>query len=150
MIVDANLLLYSVDVDSPHHGRAVEWLSSVLTGEVRVGLPVQTVGAFVRIVTHPRAAQRPLTVEQAWEVVDGWLASPVAWVPAASVRTLRITRDLMVRHHLGSGMATDTQLAALALEHGVPVVSADSDFARFPEVTWINPVASRERQTPQA
>ena len=29
----------------------------------------------------------------------------------------------------------------LALEQGVAVVSADSDFARFPEVTWVNPLA---------
>jgi hypothetical protein len=30
---------------------------------------------------------------------------------------------------------------ALCLEHGLSIVSADSDFARFPEVRWINPVA---------
>ncbi len=36
---------------------------------------------------------------------------------------------------------TDAQLAALALEYGLDVYSADSDFARFTEVTWVNPVA---------
>ena len=41
-----------------------------------------------------------------------------------------------------SDLVTDCQLAALAIEHGVPVVSADSDFARFPTLTWINPLAS--------
>jgi predicted nucleic acid-binding protein len=30
-------------------------------------------------------------------------------------------------------------VAALAIEHGVPVVSGDSDFARFSDLTWINP-----------
>jgi predicted nucleic acid-binding protein len=35
----------------------------------------------------------------------------------------------------------DAQLAALAIEYGVPVVSNDSDFARFPRCAWINPVA---------
>jgi predicted nucleic acid-binding protein len=38
-------------------------------------------------------------------------------------------------------MTTDAQLAAVAIEHGVAVVSADADFARFPELTWINPLA---------
>ena len=36
---------------------------------------------------------------------------------------------------------TDAVLAALGIEHGLDIVSADSDFARFPELTWINPVA---------
>ena len=148
MIVDANVLLYSVAEDAPQHGAALAWLASALTGEVRVGLPAQTLAAFVRIATHPRAARRPLSPQQAWGLVDGWLESPVAWVPAPTERTVRIARDLMLRHRLGSGMTMDSQLAALAVEHGVPVVSADSDFARFPEVSWINPVASPERRTP--
>jgi predicted nucleic acid-binding protein len=32
----------------------------------------------------------------------------------------------------------DAHLAALAIEHGLQVCSADSDFARFSQVTWIN------------
>jgi len=32
-------------------------------------------------------------------------------------------------------------LAALCIEHGLTMVSADSDFARFTDVTWFNPVA---------
>jgi toxin-antitoxin system PIN domain toxin len=141
MIVDANVLLYAADSRSPHHAPASDWLGEALTGQVRVGIPWQTVGAFVRIATHPRAARRPLTTEQAWEVVDSWLGSPVAWVPEAGEATVRILRDLMLRHHLGSAMTSDAQLAALAVEHGVPVVSADADFARFPEVTWVNPLS---------
>jgi hypothetical protein len=35
----------------------------------------------------------------------------------------------------------DAQLAALAIEYGVPVVSNDSDFARFADCTWLNPLA---------
>ncbi len=142
MIVDANVLLYATDRDSPHHRPAADWLASALTGQVRVGLPSQTVGAFVRIVTHPRAARHPLSTAQAWGAVDSWLESPVAWVPPVGERTLGICRDLMLRHHLGSGMTTDAQLAAIAVEHGVAVVSADTDFARFSEVAWINPLTS--------
>lgn len=35
---------------------------------------------------------------------------------------------------------TDAQLAALAIDHGLPVVSTDGDFARFDEVAWIDPL----------
>lgn len=141
MLVDANVLIFAVDRSSPHHERAAAWVAEALRGEVRVGLPWQSIGAFLRITTHPRAARHPLSAEQAWAAVDVWLASPVAWVPEAGARTVAVLRELMLRHHLGSAMTTDAQLAALAVEYGVPVVSADSDFARFPEITWVNPLA---------
>jgi predicted nucleic acid-binding protein len=41
----------------------------------------------------------------------------------------------------GAWEIIDRWLAALCLEHGLEIVSADSDFARFTEISWINPVA---------
>jgi predicted nucleic acid-binding protein len=38
-------------------------------------------------------------------------------------------------------MVTDAQLAALAIEHGLALCSADTDFARFSEMRWVNPLA---------
>ena len=140
MILDVNILIYATDSESPHHELAREWLASALTGDRRVGIPWQTVGGFVRIVTHPRAMRRPLTTAEAWAAVDSWFAVPVVWVPAAGERTLRILERLMLNHHLTSSMTTDAQLAALAIEHGVAVVSADTGFGRFPDLTWINPI----------
>ena len=32
---------------------------------------------------------------------------------------------------------------ALALEHGLTVVSTDTDFVKYPGVTWLNPVSPR-------
>lgn len=42
--------------------------------------------------------------------------------------------------HVGRvGAATSTVLAARCIEHGLTVVSADSDFARFPELVRVEP-----------
>lgn len=38
-------------------------------------------------------------------------------------------------------LATNAHIAALALEHGHTVYSADNDFKRFPRLTHINPLA---------
>ncbi len=38
-------------------------------------------------------------------------------------------------------MITNAQLAALAIEHGLRVDSADTDFARFSQIDWVNPLA---------
>ena len=141
MILDANVLLYAVDSESAHHDRAAHWLTDALNGDQRVGFPWQTIGAFLRIATHPRIAGRPLTVDSAQDYVDAWLDVPVSWIPPAGERTARVYGQLARRHHVTGNLVPDAQLAALALEHGVAVVSADSDFARFPEVTWVNPLA---------
>jgi len=38
-------------------------------------------------------------------------------------------------------LVSDAHLAALAIEHGLTVCSADTDFARFREIQWVNPLA---------
>lgn len=139
-LVDANILLYAVDQSSRQHQRARAWLEESLNGPSRVGLPWQSLTAFLRISTHPRALARPLTAAEAWEYVQDWLEAPVAWVPTAGRGHQellgRLIRDLELRGNLVS----DAVLAALCLEHGLTIVSADSDFARFPGVRWLNPV----------
>ncbi len=70
MIVDANLLLYAVDTQARTHTAARRWLEDRLNGPTRIGLPWQSLTAFVRIVTHPRALDRPLRPSVAWAFVD--------------------------------------------------------------------------------
>ncbi|QSB16103.1 PIN domain-containing protein [Natronosporangium hydrolyticum] len=142
MLVDANLLLYAVDTRSPFHDRAREWLTGALNGRERVGLPWQCLTAFVRIATHPRAAQRPLTPAQAWEHVSSWLACEVAWTPLPTNHHAEVLGALVVEHDLRGNLVSDAHLAALAIEHGLKLYSADSDFARFPKLTWVNPLVS--------
>lgn len=141
MLVDANLLLYAVDAGSRHHGVASAWLEEVLNGDRRVGIPWQSLGAFLRISTHPRIATSPLTAAQAWSFVQDWLDAPVSWVPPATERTAAVLRSLVERHHVTGNLVTDAQLAALAIEHGLVVCSTDTDFARFDELRWENPLA---------
>ena len=148
MLVDANVLLYSVDEDSPFHGRARDWMVAALNGPQRVGLPWVSLWAFVRIVTNPRALTDPLTPGEAWEYVEGWLDAPAAWVPAPGHGHREILGSLLPGHDLRAGLVTDGVLAAIAIEHGLTVVSADSDFARFPQIGWINPVAVGQRTNP--
>lgn len=142
MIVDANILLHSADSTSPHHQASIGWLESAFAGDERVGLPAQSLGSFLRIATHPRVTSSPLTTAQAQDFVDAWLHFDNAWVPPASARTMQVYAELARRHHITGNLVPDAQLAALAIEFGVAVASTDSDFARFPEIRWINPLAS--------
>lgn len=140
MLLDANLLISAVNLDDPQHDAASAWLADTLNGDRRVGLPWQTIGAFVRIVTHPRINRSPLTPAAAWSIVQHWLDSPLVWVPPATERTAAVYRRLNDRTPLTGNLVTDGQLAALAIEHGVTLMSTDTDFARFDEVVWRNPL----------
>jgi uncharacterized protein len=141
MLIDANLLLYAVHKQSPFHRRASDWLSIQLNGARRVGLPWQSLTSFMRVASHPRAFERPLSSADAWARVTDWLSVDVAWTPQPGERHASILGDLVVRHEVRGNVIPDAHLAALAIEHGLTIYSADSDFARFPEVEWRNPVA---------
>lgn len=142
MLVDANVLLFAVDAGSHFHASARTWLTKVLNGPQRVGLPWQVLGAFVRIATHPRASERPLSPQAAWTHVVDWLAWDSVWVPNPTERHSRLLGSLITSYQLRGNLIPDAQLAALAIEHGLTVCSADTDFARFGEIRWVNPLAS--------
>jgi uncharacterized protein len=142
MIVDANLLLYAVDETSNHNAAAAAWLQQTLNGDSRVGLPWQTIGAFLRIATHPRITDNPLPAADAWRYIEDWLAVPVVWIPPATKITARVYARLCTRVDITGNLVPDAQLAALAVEHGVEIASADTDFMRFPCLRWINPLAA--------
>ena len=140
MLVDANILLYAVDEASDRHERARAWLEEQLNGVRRVGLPWQALTGFVRVGTHPRALERPLTPDEAIAYVDAWLAAPAAWIPRPTDAHAEVLGSLVRRHGVTADLVPDARLVALALEHGLTVCSADTDFARFPEIEWLNPL----------
>ncbi len=141
MIIDANVLLYAADATAREHETARTFLEEHLNGDTRVGLPWQSLGAFQRISTHPRIYDAPLAGTEAAAFVEDWLAAPAAWMPDVTASTWSIVRRLVDTYAVTGNLVPDAQLASLAIQHGVPVVSADSDFARFTEVTWLNPFA---------
>ncbi|HSF14179.1 MAG TPA: TA system VapC family ribonuclease toxin [Vicinamibacteria bacterium] len=141
MLVDANLLLYAVDERSRFHRASFEWLTSSLNGDKRVALPWLSLAAFLRISTNPRASAEPLTPSDAWELVANWLSHDLTWIPNPTDRHADVLGSLVQRYDLRANMINDAQLAALAIEHGLRLYSADTDFARFSEIDWVNPLA---------
>jgi predicted nucleic acid-binding protein len=64
----------------------------------------------------------------------------MTWIPSPTARHAEIVRGLVITHQLRGNLVSDAHLAALAIEHGLTVYSADTDFARFPEVRWKHPL----------
>jgi uncharacterized protein len=140
MLLDANILLYATDPTSPLGPRAQQVFVDALNGTQRVAFPWQTIGAFVRIATNPRASANPMTGEEAWGWVEQWLALDVTWIPPATEATARAYGDLARQLSITVNLVPDAMLAALAIEHGLELWSTDTDFARFPGLRWRNPL----------
>lgn len=142
MLIDANLLLFAVDERAMAHERAADWLEMQLNGDRRVGIPWESLTAFVRIASNPRASDHPLRPDDAWRFVEDWIAAATVWIPAPTDRHAEVLGSLVRRYQVAGNLIPDAHLAALAIEHGLEVCSADTDFARFTEIRWRNPLAS--------
>lgn len=105
-----------------------------------MAIPWQTITAFVRISTNPRAYAEPLNSVTAWQFISDCLNSAPAWIPPQSSATAEIFGDLLNDTVVTGNLVTDAALAAIAIEHDLPVVTDNSDFHRFP-VTVMNPFA---------
>lgn len=140
MLLDANVLLYAIDSSDPRHETAKTFLEDALNGSVRVAIPWQTITAFLRISTNPRAYAEPLSPAHAWQFIADCLNAAPAWIPPQTKPTADILGDLLTAISATGNLVSDAALAAIALEHAIPVVTNDSDFHRFP-VTVLNPFA---------
>ncbi len=141
ILVDANLLIYAHVSGLPAHERAREWLDSVLNDHAKVGLSWPSILAFVRLTTNPRVFERPMAIADAWAIMRGLLACAQVWVPVPTERHADILDQLLPAAGGRANLVPDAHLAALALEHGLLLCSADGDFARFPGLRWQNPLA---------
>jgi uncharacterized protein len=138
---DVNLLLYALDETSPHHPRARPWLEALLSGTEPAGFAWSVLLAFVRLSTRPQLFAHPLAPAEAFAVVEGWLAQPCALVLHPTERHLAVLHGLVEPLGTAGNITTDAHLAALAIEHGGEVCSADTDFALLPGLRWTNPLA---------
>lgn len=143
IVPDANLLLYAHDSSSAFHRVAAEWWSDCLGGDETVALVPVVVLAFVRVSTSRAAFDDPFTLAEAATEVRRWLGRSVVSVVGAEALDLDQALALVEGAGAGGGLATDALIAAVAIRQRAVVHTADSDFARFPQVRWYNPITGR-------
>ncbi len=141
ILVDANLLVYAHVTSLAAHERAHTWLDGKIAGAAPVGLPWESLLAFVRLVSNPRVFERPLAVPEAWKQVEDWLACPAVWVPEPTDRHAELLAGFLRAPGLRANHVPDAHLAAIAVGHGLVLCSSDADFARFAGLRWENPIA---------
>lgn len=141
ILVDVNILIYSVNQDAPLHSRAKPWLEKAISGTETIGIPWNVLLAFLRLTTRPGLFRNPLRIDSAFDLIDFWLEQSSVSIIHPGPRHQTILREILEPLGTGGNLTSDAHLAALALENRAEICSSDSDFLRFPGVKWRNPLA---------
>ena len=139
-LVDANVLLYAYDAQSPHHAGARAWLQAEISSGRPVHIALVTLLAFVRISSDVRVFVTPLAAAEACDIVESWLAAPNVSVLEPGARSWQHLASICTDSQARGPLVMDALLAALAREHGAVVATTDRDFRRFAGIRTINPL----------
>ena len=141
ILPDINLLLHAYNSESPVHPAARAWWEGLLNGTRPVGIAWAAVLGFIRITTHRQILTNPLPVTAACAHARAWLAQPYVSLIDPGARHSEILFGLLESLGTAGNLTTDAHLAALAIEYQAELHSTDADFARFPGLRWVNPLA---------
>ena len=138
-IIDLNVLIYAVNKDSTHHNQARSWLETQLNGTESIGIPWLVILGFIRIMTNGRIFPNPLSVEQATDLVDAWLATPLVRIPGPEPGHWDLVKELILETGAAGNLTSDIHVAAIAIGHGAKLITLDADFSRFKGLRWEKP-----------
>ena len=140
IVPDTNILIYAHNDRAEQHEAAQRWWRDCLLGDDFIGLSWVVTTGFVRVTTHPRILDEPLTLEQALGFVDDWFEYPHVITIDPGPSHLAHFRSNLIAAGIGGNLVMDAHIAALAMEQDAEVHSHDSDFGRFPDVRWHDPI----------
>ncbi len=140
IVPDINLLVYAYNKRALRHEPAKAWWEATLSGNTPVGLPWVTSSGFIRIMTHRRILEEPISPEDAIDLVRSWLDQPAVVILEPGPRFAGLFFDYLEKLGTAGDLTTDAQLAALAVENQAELHSNDTDFSRFDGLRWRNPL----------
>ena len=139
-IVDLNVLIYAVNEDSAQHAAMRDWWHEALNGDESIGIPWVVLLGFLRLTTNPRIFPRPMSCDDAIELIDEWLERPMVSVPTEKDDHWKVLARLLGESGAAGNLTTDAHIAALAMTRDATLVSCDRDFARFAGLRYRNPL----------
>lgn len=136
LLADVNILVGAFRADSPGHDACRQELLGMLAGPLPYGVSDLVLSGFLRIVSHPRVFDPPAPVDEALAFAEAFRGGPGAVPIQPGPRHWSIFTGLCRAAKARGNLIPDAYLAALAIESGSEWVTADRDFARFPDLRW--------------
>ncbi|MEX1155895.1 MAG: TA system VapC family ribonuclease toxin [Chloroflexota bacterium] len=141
--IDANLLLYASDEESPWHEAAMHRLDEVALGPEIVHLFWPTVMAYLRIATHPAVFARPLSHAGARSNIQGLLDLPHVQTSGESDAFWRRFGEIADDVAPTGNLVPDAHIVALMVDNGVrTILTRDRDYRKFRGITVRDPFAT--------
>ena len=140
LLPDVNVLVYAHREEAPEHVAYADWLSRVAGGPAPFALSPLVLSGFLRVVTNPRVFKQPTPQATALDFVDHLCKVPTSRVLLPGPANLAIFLRLCRESGATGKLVADAYHAALAVEHGCELVTADADFSRFPGLRWRHPL----------
>lgn len=139
--IDANILLYATDRASPFHEAAGAFLRDRPRDPDILCLTWPVVMAYVRLATHPRVFDVPVSPAAAADNIAALTRMPRCRMVAEPDNFLRAYRDVAVEFSVRGNLVPDAHLATLARVHGVRTIyTHDRDFRKFGFLNVIDPL----------
>ncbi len=135
MLIDSNILIYSINSSSPKHKAAQDFLLQNI-GNLEVAH--QNIFETLRVLTHPKFPS-PMKITKAIDAVENILKG--CKVISPEYRTHQIALELINKYNLSADKIFDAYLVATALGNDIKVIATDNikDFKTISEVKIINP-----------
>jgi toxin-antitoxin system PIN domain toxin len=138
--VDVNILVCAHRRDATRHEEYRAWLEDACDADEPLGLIDLVMSGFLRIVTHPRIYRSPTALDEAILFLDTLRNSDASIPLAPGDGHWPIFESLCTRVEATGNVIPDAFLAAIAIESGGTLITADRAFARFPGLRWQHPL----------
>jgi uncharacterized protein len=140
IVPDVQILVYAYDALSRFHRAARDYWSDALSTNSPIGIPVQSLCGFLRIITHPALGASRMPMAEALEIADEWFKLPQVRLLVPGDRHWVLLREVIIGSKAFGGFVSDAAIAATVMEYGATLHTTDRGFARIAGLRWANPI----------
>ena len=139
--LDCNLLVQLALQDHPANAATITAVQAEVKRGSRLVFPSLVINEFLHVITDARRFSPPLTMTEALDWVESFLASSAVGLLEPTPESLRLTLRWMREFNLGRKRILDTHLAAVFYAAGVRrlFTSNPADFTVFNVFEIITP-----------
>ena len=140
-VIDANILVYSINVDDVHHAPSRVLLDAARDPSVSLYVTSHILCEFYSVITNPRRVAAACTSAEAVKIILGFLALPGLRVLPAPIQVVVGVMELLQRHPVIGGRVFDLQIVATMQVNNVLRIYTfnTGDFQKFPGLTVVTP-----------
>jgi len=141
-MIDTNILLYAANQEAEEHAAAVDFLHKAAATPGPWFLTEGILYEFMRVCTHPKVFERPLTWKETVHFIRPLIMSRRFDILTAGELHWEILEKILGDLTRPSGnLFFDIRTVVLMHEYGVrEIYTTDTDFLQFPGIKVVNPL----------